>query len=332
MKKHLIAAAVAAAVAAPVMAQNVSVSGYIETGIESAKTTGSNSTTTISAASFGSSNLKFTGSEDLGGGLKAGFRLEQSLDVKNGTGGSSTLGVNATTGSLFNRGSELNLSGAFGTVKVGKLDHPGIEGNEVQYVGNIALFESEVEGDTGSGSTASDANGTIIYSTPAINGFTVTAGFTGKDNGTAASAVVAHEGITSVQLAGKIGGLDVKIGGGSIKYNAGKDKVTGFGFGYDLGVAQVSLNNQKLDRYSSNADRTETVAAVKVPLGNGFDARLAFSSYDISGTTTGDANKTTVALAKALSKRTNVYTMYRKINTEGSADTTEMGVYVGHSF
>jgi predicted porin len=328
MKKHLIAAAVAAAVAAPVMAQNVSISGYLETGIESTKTTGSNTTNTISAASFGSSKLAFTGSEDLGGGLKAGFRLEQSLDVKNGTGGSSTLGVNATTGSLFNRGSELNLSGAFGTVKVGKLDHPGIEGNEVQYVGNIALHETEVEGD----GAASDTNGTIVYSTPAINGFTVTVGYTGKDNGTSTAAVVAHEGISSVQLKGKIGGLDVAVGGGSIKYATGTDKVSGLSVGYNLGVAQVSLNTQKQDIKLVNTDRTETILAAKIPLGNGLDARFAYSSYDIATTTTGDFNKTTVALAKALSKRTNVYAMYRKTNNQGSADVSEMGLYVGHSF
>jgi predicted porin len=328
MKKHLIAAAVAAAVAAPVMAQNVSVSGYIETGVESTKVTGSNTTNTLSAASFGSSNLKFTGSEDLGGGLKAGFRLEQSLDVKNGTGGSATLGVNASTGSLFNRGSELNLSGAFGKVALGKLDHPGIEGNEVNYVGNIGLTETELEGD----GAASDTNGTIIYSTPAFNGFTITAGFTSKNEGASTAAVVAHEGIRSVQISGKIGGLDVKIGQGSIKYSTGTDKVVGAGIGYDFGIAQVALNVNKQDIKLTTNDRSATTLMAKVPLGNGLDVRGVYQTYDVAGGTADDLNETTVALAKALSKRTNVYAMYRKTNVQSGADTTEMGVYVGHSF
>jgi predicted porin len=328
MKKHLIAAAVAAAVAVPAMAQNVSVSGYIETGLESTKTTGSNTTNTLSAASFGSSNLKFTGSEDLGGGLKAGFRLEQSIDVKNGTGGSSTLGVNASTGSLFNRGSELNLSGAFGTVKFGKLDHPGIEGNEVNYVGNIGLSETEVEGD----GAASDTNGTVIYSTPSINGFAVTAGFTSKNEGASTAAVVAHEGIKSVQLAGKIAGLDVKLGTGSIKYAAGTTKISGVGIGYNLGGAQISVNSQKQDIHLVTTDRTLTTVQAKIPLGNGMDVRGVYQSYDVAGGTTSDFNETTLALAKALSKRTNVYAMYRKTDNQSGADTTEMGVYVGHSF
>ena len=49
MKKHIIAAAVAAAVAVPAMAQNVSVSGVLETGYHSTKIGGANDHTVSGA-------------------------------------------------------------------------------------------------------------------------------------------------------------------------------------------------------------------------------------------------------------------------------------------
>ena len=331
MKKHLIAAAVAAAVAAPVMAQNVSISGYIEQGIENTKTNGSATTTNINTGAFGSSKMAITGSEDLGGGLKAGMRLEMSLGSTTGTGGASTLGTQNTSGGLFNRGSEFNLSGAFGTVKVGKLDHPGIEGNEVSFIGNIGLFETDVEGISAAAS-ASDTNSTVIYSLPAMSGHTLTVGYTGKNDG--ATNAVTHEGIRSYQLAGKVGQISYKLGGGGVKQSAGTTSFMGGGVSTNVGGIDLGLQYQKNDKIASNQDITETVAMAKMPIGNGMDVRVAYSSLDVAQTQTGDADKLTLAVAKALSKRTTVYGMYRTIDIKvaGGADTKELGLYVGHSF
>jgi predicted porin len=331
MKKHLIAAAVAAAVAAPVMAQNVGISGYVETGIENTKTNGSATTTNVNSGAFGSSKLAFTGKEDLGGGLKAGFRLEMSLNSTTGQGGSSTLGAQSTSGSLFNRGSEINLAGAFGTVKVGKLDHPGIEGNEVSFIGNIGLFETDVEGISAAAS-ASDTNSTIIYSLPAFAGQTVTVGYTGKNDGT--NNAVTHQGVRSYQLAGKVGAISYKLGGGGVKQSGGTTSFMGGGVSTNVGGIDLGLQYQKNDVIASNADITETVVMAKMPIGNGMDIRAAYSSLDVATTQTGDADKLTLAVAKALSKRTTVYGMYRSIDIKvaGGADTKELGLYVGHSF
>jgi predicted porin len=333
MKKHLIAAAVAAAVAAPVMAQNVSISGYIEQGIENTKTNGSATTTNINTGAFGSSRLAITGSEDLGGGLKAGMRLEMSLGSTTGTGGASTLGAQSTAGALFNRGSDFNLSGAFGTVKVGKLDHPGIEGNETVsgVVGNIGLFDTAVEGISAAGS-ASDTNSTVIYSLPAMSGHTLTVGYTGKNDG--ATNVVTHEGIRSYQLAGKVGAISYKLGGGGVKQSGGTTSFMGGGVSTMIGAIEVAAQYQKNDVISSNVDITQTQVAAKMPLGNGMDVRVVYGSLDYAQQQTNDADTLTLAVAKALSKRTNVYGMYRTkdIKAAGGADTKELGVYIGHSF
>jgi predicted porin len=333
MKKHLIAAAVAAAVAAPVMAQNVTVGGYAEAGFENTKSsTAATNNKLITSNLLGTSNVKISGSEDLGGGLKAAFRLEASLGVVNGQLGSATLGAQASGQQLFDRGAEIGLSGAFGTVRVGKLDHPGIEGNEVQYVGNIGLNNSIVEGQT----SASDTNSTLVYTTPKMNGLSVTVGYTGKDDGAAASSYAYHAGIKSYQLAGNIAGLDVKLGGGSIKDRAtagsGNTTFSGGGIGKDLGFAKVAAHMSKQDNPASTADVTQTTLSALVPLATGLDARVVYSTIDYAGTATNDNDTTTLALVKAVSKRTNVIGMYRDKQITGGANTKELGVYVGHSF
>ena len=103
MKKHLNALAVAGAVAAPAMAQNVSITGYVEAGYQDlsfdATNNASREASGMTAGPFGSSRLVISGSEDLGGGLKAGFRMESSVDVTIGRLGASTLGAQGTAGS-----------------------------------------------------------------------------------------------------------------------------------------------------------------------------------------------------------------------------------------
>jgi predicted porin len=332
MKKHLIAAAVAAAVAAPVMAQNVTVGGYIETGFENTKSSGGAATTNklITSNLLGTSNLKISGSEDLGGGLKATFRLEASLVNTSGQLGSSAP-TTQSTAPIFDRGAEVGLSGAFGSVRIGRLDHPGIEGNEVQYIGNIGLFNSIVEGAT----SASDVNSTVLYTTPAINGLSLTVGYTGKDNGAATESYKYHAGIKSYQLAGSIGGFDIKLGGGTIKdrdTTTGNTSFAGGGVGYNLGFAKVSASYNSVDNPASATDASETVVSALIPIGNGLDARVAVGSLDYVGTGLNDTDTVSLTLVKALSKRTNVLAMYRKKDVTGGTNTQEMGVYVGHTF
>jgi len=146
MKKHLIAVAIGAAFSAPVVAQNVTISGYVETGYQALSydvvdTSYRQDNTGIVGGIFGSSRLVIGGSEDLGGGLKAGFRLESSIDLANGRLGSGSLGNQAGSNAaeIFNRGAEINLSGAVGMVRLGQFDHQGGENTDVNVAGNIAL-------------------------------------------------------------------------------------------------------------------------------------------------------------------------------------------------
>ena len=109
-----------------------------------------------------SSRFGFKGSEDLGGGLKAGFQLESGFN--------SDTGASATT--FFGRQSEVNLSGGFGAVRLGRFTA------ESYYA--TADYVSMHNHDTGSSSDAfyayvmPDAN-KIAYRTPTFGGLTVDA-------------------------------------------------------------------------------------------------------------------------------------------------------------
>jgi predicted porin len=334
MKKHLIAAAVAAAVAAPVMAQNVSIGGYIEQGFKNSRTDGSATTNSVAAGPNGSSRLAITGSEDLGGGLKAGFRFEMSLNTTTGQGGSTTLGNQTAGAGLFNRGADFNLSGAFGTVKIGKLDHPGLEGNELSTVGNLGLFDTNVEG-IGDYASASDVSNTVIYSTPAIGGATVTFGYTGKNDGANAAANYTHEGITSAQIAGAINGVSYKLGTGSVKQASGglKHKATGGGVSYNFGIANVGLYHQKMDVANSTNDKSETIVTAAIPVGAGLTVLFSNNNYDLANSSTSDVNIVNIGLKKDLSKRTALYVNYKSTDNGGiTADVRDLGLYVAHTF
>jgi predicted porin len=291
MKKHLIAAAVAAAVVAPAAMAQVSISGYMEAAFDSTSNSGTTADTKAftGAGMFGSPRLVFSGSEDLGGGLKAGFRLESSLDIVSGRLGAATLGAQSTTGPIFDRGVEVNLSGAFGTVAVGKLDHWGIENNDLNVVGNISLFNDAV---VEVGGVASDVNGTIRYTTPVFNGISVNVSHTPEDdsNSDAIGGSKAHGGITAFQATGSLAGVSFRIGGGTVKdaqtaaltRAAGSTKVFGLGLAYNFGVAEASLQYQTQEN-PSRPDAEEYIVSVKVPLGGGWDVRANYSMTETEG-------------------------------------------------
>jgi len=193
MKKHLIAAAVAAAVAVPAMAQNVSISGVFDVGAigvvkqdvvaANAAAAVSNSTknnATSTNGNWATSELILSGSEDLGGGLKASFRL--------GT------GLNDGTATFANRDRFLGLEGDFGRVLLGRLSPASAVGyhgltaattNQGGTTYGLALASTDGTsalaaanfGAMVGGNFERSGSNTIQYTSPTINGFVVNASY-----------------------------------------------------------------------------------------------------------------------------------------------------------
>lgn len=179
MKKHILAASVAALVGAPAIAQ-VTIKGALDVSVSSVSKTGGNAAgTAITPSSDGSatntaakepvsrtnvvnnfwstSRLELSGTEDLGGGMKAFFALNSNLSADDSR--SLTIG---------DRGAMVGLSGGFGTVKVGKLDSTiGSSLATATGLGNFAGLDGANIGLNGRPSNA------IYYQTPSFNGISV---------------------------------------------------------------------------------------------------------------------------------------------------------------
>jgi len=358
MKKHLIAAAVAASFAAPAMAQNVTISGYVEAGYQAlsydvANTSYTQDMTGIAGGIFGSSRLVIGGSEDLGGGLKAGFRLESSLDVTTGRFGSSSLGNQAGSGNaeIFNRGAEINLSGAFGMVRLGQFDHQGGENTDVNAVGNIALASGMSSQGTAAGvEIGTDRKSSLAYRSPTINGFYAELQHSFADGQKTASTVQSTAGsVSSVFAQYAAGPLEIRAGHATQKsmgaVTATNDDAarTGVGIKVDFGVASASAHYAKATLINQ-VKNDEAVVSINIPMGNGLDLRGVYRNFDTSdadatgsATNTADMKEYTVAVAKALSKRTSLFAAYTtqnrtSTNATGGTDSERFYLGVGHSF
>jgi len=130
MKKSLLALAALGAFAGAASAQSsVTLFGVVDQSVNYIKN-GSTKTTTLQSNQLNSNRLGFKGTEDMGGGLKAGFWLEAGMANENGLmgGGNGLTSTNAPTyaatgangASIFNRRSTVSLFGAFGEIRLGR--------------------------------------------------------------------------------------------------------------------------------------------------------------------------------------------------------------------
>ena len=326
MKKHLLAVAVAATLPSIAMAQ-VTVYGNIEMG-PSQVDAGATTTTVISNGVVNSSRLGFRGEEDLGGGLKAFFRLESGLNPETGTIGGSRSESHAAAGTtasvsnsnFFNRGAEIGLSGAFGTFKLGKFDLPS-EAADISHFGNVGLaatsgiYENDIE-------IGSDVNGAISYKTPAFNGITFEIAGTYKDQTDGTSSAATPGELVSMGLSGSIGALSFNIAtveqSGTSTGNVQQNAVS---VSYDFGVAKASLTRIDNDGGSA-ADRNLTIVSAVAPLGNGLAVHGMYRTFNVDGQAN-DQKGYALGVSKALSKRTTGYAAYLGANgTTGSSGTT----------
>jgi len=327
MKKHLIAAAVAGALAVPAMAQ-VTVYGILELGV--ANVDAATSSTKMAAGAINTSRLGFMGSEDLGGGMKAIFGLETRLDPSNGdVSQSAGAAGGTTTTAFFERGAFVGLTGGFGTVKLGRLDHVGGENNDATFfdsMGNQGLIAGTVE-------IGSDMNDTITYDTPKFGGFSLNISHSLADDGAVTTgANQAHDGVTSFQLAGAVSGVGIKLGYAKQDLAAGGDNTSqGVSVSYDAGVFKAGLAYQKREN-ASGAEPTYTVLNAVFPVA-GLNLGAQYAKFDADTTASADFDRMGVYVSKALSKRTALTAFYQSNDFgTGGTDSDTLAFYVTHKF
>ena len=166
MKKSLLALAALGAFAGAAHAQSsVTLYGIIDAGITYVNNVKGSSQVGLTSGIEQGSRWGLKGSEDLGGGLKTVFQLENGFNVASGTLGQG--------GRMFGRQAYVGLSGAnWGTVTVGR-QYDSID-DYVQPAtmnGNYGAYFSHA-GDIDNSDNAYRVNNSIKYASPSYNGLT----------------------------------------------------------------------------------------------------------------------------------------------------------------
>lgn len=325
MNKSLIALAVLAASSAA-MAQSVTLYGIIDNSVGSIKELGKGSQSKMFNGGNGglkTSRWGLRGVEDLGGGLKATFKLEQRINSETGEAQSPS----------FKGESSLGLSGSFGQVRAGRMT---TQYDDIRGLGNSnnlwdSAFTPAANGVFGSGGDYSSRfNNQIRYDTPVMGG--VYGGVSYAFEQTAGKG----DKLTALMLGYKTGPLHVALGYQDEKTKA---KYTTLAGSYDFGVAALSAAyNHRKGATAAMGDDNEYQIGVNVPVGAiNVSAGYASSKTKVAGATSAKADGFALGATYSLSKRTTLYAAYRthKIKDAAgtkTADTQLYAVGVRHDF
>lgn len=300
MQRSLIIAAALASVGASAFAQStVTVYGRLNVSIERQKTTADANDWRLqnSASRFG-----FKGSEDLGGGMKAGFQLESGFDPANGT---------ATGGTAFwGRQSEVNLGGSFGMVRLGNFTSEAYYATS-DYVG----MHNHETGTSADQLYAYIGRNTdkVAYRTPSFGGATFEAAVTAGGN---------NERTYDYAVNYDAGPLHLGAGyedNAPTNKNAKQFAIRGL---YEMGAFVFGGYIQRdTDGYGLGlGDRTTYRLSGMYTMGS-TELHLNFGhagAYDKRvGAVGASASQFTVGVNQNLSKRTKVYAFYTKLSGDG---------------
>jgi len=290
MKKSLIALAVLATAGTAFAQSSVTLSGNIGTDY-SRGLTGS---AALADSGGGNTGFALSGTEDLGGGLKATVYMQQRFD--------SVTGANVNTSAKGVQNINVGLSSAaLGAVNIGRIATGSLSAYDA-FGGYGVLTYAYAN----AGSARND--NTIQYTAPTVSGFSLTLATTNNAN--------AAE-YTYVQAKYTNGPLSLAILRDETA--AGAENLS-IGGSYNLGVATVMVLNGKATT-AANVSTSNTSVGVVYPMG-----AMTFKASVRSGDT---ANQSAVGVDYALSKRTGLYA--HAMSQSGAAQTA-FRLGLKHSF
>jgi len=335
MKKSLIALAALAATAS--FAQSsVQLDGILDAGYQAIDYKG-NKVNGIAGNGSSTSQLNIRGTEDLGGGLKADFRVETDWNTvsNNGnTGAKKADGTVAAASSFANGEIRVGLAGGFGRVDLGAVNYntlgtylTGQPFGTAIGSGFRAVFVNDAQA-----VSAVRAENAVKYSTPAFSGFNATLYKSNKQTKSGTGAA------TDTNFSTSLGGYDqqgteevgvnyangpiaasfssLKNDYNAVGTNAYTQKVNTFGANYTLGAAKLFLLNQTNKRTGGTAfDTNITTVSATYTMGATVLMAQAGDLKQDAGANAGKKSKL-VALGADynLSKRTAVYARYESID------------------
>lgn len=349
MKKILVPLLAVAAACAAQAQSSVTIFGIVDTGF----TRDGGSIASVSGLSNGgnaSSRLGFRGTEDLGGGLKAGFWLEAGINTDSGSGATNSsldnVAASTATGSLqFGRRATVSLLGNFGEIRLGRDFTPAYYNETISpfgttSIGTDVLLQSNLLGQV----QLRTSNGIHYFTPNTLGGFFAQVNYSfgeqasnlplgTDDNGNYVGARVGYnKGPLLIALA--YGKVDINRATG-LSNDRSVASLTG---SYDFGVLKLTgeYQRQSIDNTvnagfgnggtASAGNDTESdgfsIGAI-VPVGAGL-IKLAYSRISIENghglNTDPRAAKFALGYVHNLSKRSVLYTSVARLkNSNGTA-------------
>ncbi len=316
------AAAVLVCLPMAVLAQStVTLYGRLNTTLESQKSNDIRKTVVAN----NSSRFGFKGEEDLGGGMKAVFRLESGVASDTGA---------IANGTLFGREATVGLSGGFGTVRLGQQAYLPAYLATADYV-------SMHNHDTGSSSDAlfggfyidSRQGNSISYTTPNISGFTVEIAQGLNEKANIPGVVPAVRRKNQTDIAANYDAGPLHLGAGYEKI--GDDKLLALRALYEFGALTVGGYYERDDFVTLGKRNNVRLSAMYTVGASEFHANVG-SAGKFDNVADSKAQQYTLGYNYNMSKRTKVYGYFTRVNDNSAklygGDFNSTAVGIRHNF
>jgi predicted porin len=343
MKKSLIALAVLAASGAAMAQSSVTLYGIADVWVGRVSVDNGvtdKSYTQMVSGGVSSSRWGMKGSEDLGGGLKANFQLEQAVNIDDGAG----------TG--FTRAANVGFSGGFGAVKIGV----AATAYDDAQARSVAVFDADlspVNGFTLNDGTATGfknagavfksvqysvgkAANQIHYQAPNMGGISGAISYALDEDTGAGKATTAF----NLTYNGGPIGAELAYQNEATEGNANDVKFLRLGAAYNFGMATAKVQYGKVDNFGNvaNAETTEWAIGADIPLSAALTVGVGYaqSQDEVAGVDGEERSGYGIAVAYSLSKRTTVYGGVKSMTYDpivgADTDVTAYAIGVKHTF
>ena len=325
----------------------MTLSGLIDAGYQAIDYKGGKSAGITNNGSA-TSTIQLSGTEDLGGGLKANFKLNSDFNpttTKGNTGSGATTAADNTAGSWLNSEQRVGLSGNFGAVDFGVINNGSLTATGTGQPFGTAVgsgFRSIYTTDSLSAPTSSVVrfDNAVRYSSPVFNGLSAQYYYVGKNknatNATFGTTYGTYDttGVSELTVAYNNGPVNVVLAyqeQNALDTNAtlaAKGKLTTLGANYNFGAvtAYGLYQTAKADAITGGQgalDRSSTFLGVKYVNGahslmaQAGEAKLNGSNQTSTATFQVEGQKSKVTglgYDYALSNRTSLYARYENID------------------
>ena len=315
MKRNLIVLTLAALAAGTALAQSsVTVYGRLNLSAEQQDFRG----TKTKVLANDDSRLGLRGSEDLGGGLRGGFVLEHGFSPDTGL----------PAAAFFGRQSEVNLSGGFGTLRLGNF-----AGEAYFATADSISMHNHDSGSSADMLYARIGRGTnkIAYRTlEFVKGLTLEAAVSAPEG--VRDGTVLRTRSWDFAANWNVGALHLGLG---YEKNGSANQAAVSGL-YDFGPVIVGALVQRDTNAYGSGTRTNARVSAAYLVGVGeFHVNVGLAS-DYSNRSNSGARQVTVAYNHNLSRRTKLYVLYTKVDAEAftsyTADSSALAAGMRHNF